>query len=138
MKQSCSNPRCQYEIPTADKQPGEIVECPACGRLNEVGAGPRLSADALDIDTVELVAERGRASHPARLRCTLCNTLLGVRQTTCPNCGADMRTGVAIPKQEEEPENPNLLPILIGGAVLIFLALLVLAGMAMFAPGPGA
>ncbi len=138
MKQSCSNPRCRYEIPIADQQRGDIVRCPACGRLNEVGAGPRLSASALEIDTVELVAEGGRVHHPARLRCRLCDTLLGVRQTTCPNCGADMRTGTAIPRQEPEPENPNLVPILIGGAVLILLALLALAMMAVFGTGSGA
>ena len=41
--------------------------------------------------------------HPARIVCTNCGAVLGARDATCTECGADVRSGEAVVKVEEEP-----------------------------------
>jgi hypothetical protein len=89
---TCPNPKCRTAIPADGKQVGESVTCPKCG------AEARVFADfgtEFDISTIKAPQE-GQAPlhHPARLKCTACGAVLGVRDAVCPSCGGDVRTGM--------------------------------------------
>ncbi len=99
---TCSNSACGVTIDTAGKEIGESVDCPKCSTPNQVlatfGAEFALS--------VETGAKDGKPlSHPARLTCTACGAVLGVRDAICKGCGSDVRTGVSqirITREERE------------------------------------
>lgn len=88
---TCSNPRCRAAIPAAEKQVGDSVTCPKCGTENRILAD---FGTEFDISTIEAPQEGRGVHHPARLKCTACGALLGVRDAVCPNCGGDVRTGM--------------------------------------------
>jgi hypothetical protein len=86
----CSDAACGATIDTSGKEIGDVVTCPKCGKENKVLAD---FGDAFDISGI-MPADDEQA-HPARIKCTACGQLLGVRDAVCKNCGADVRSGVS-------------------------------------------
>lgn len=87
---TCSEASCGATIQTAGKEVGAVVQCPKCGKSNTVLAS---FGDEFDLDS--LMPDDGEQTHPARIKCTACGSLLGVRDAVCKNCGADVRSGVS-------------------------------------------
>jgi hypothetical protein len=87
---TCSDESCGATIETVGKEVGAIVQCPKCGKENTVLAS---FGDEFDLDA--LMPDDGEQAHPARIKCTACGSLLGVRDAICKNCGADVRSGVS-------------------------------------------
>ncbi len=89
---TCSNPQCRAAIPAEGKEVGDSVTCPKCGAVNRVLAD---FGTEFDISTIETPDDaKPRVHHPARLKCTACGAILGVRDAVCPSCGGDVRTGM--------------------------------------------
>ena len=128
-KVTCSDPQCGAIFEVDDGMAGQSVLCPKCGTSTEVPAG---SAD--DREAVGSSAPGGGdvASHPARQQCPNCGTVLGVRDAFCPECGADMRTGVVV-KVGARKRKRNLTPFFVGGGIVVALAVLV--GLVVWAVG---
>jgi predicted RNA-binding Zn-ribbon protein involved in translation (DUF1610 family) len=97
---TCSDQACGATIETIGKEVGAIVKCPKCGKSNTVLAS---FGDEFNIDS--LMPSDDEAAHPARIKCTNCGELLGVRDAVCKKCGADVRSGVSqirITREERE------------------------------------
>jgi len=108
---TCSNAKCRTAIPAEGKAVGDIVACPKCGKSNTVLA--EFGAE-FEIETLESPKAKP-IHHPARLVCTNCGAVLGVRAVTCPQCGGDVRTGRTIMKiTREEKERRGLGKLLFG------------------------
>jgi len=90
---TCSNEKCKATISTKGLPIGEKVTCPKCGTVNQVLA---TFGEEFDLETFEPPARQKVQHHPARLKCTVCGALLGVRDAVCPKCGADVRSGVSV------------------------------------------
>lgn len=120
----CSNTECRAIIETKGKEIGETVECPKCGTPNQVLVD---LGSAFDISSIELPKEGGKVYHPARQLCSNCGAVLGVRETFCPKCHADIRTGtVVIPPAPEEKKRRRAGPLLIIAGVVGLIVLVVL------------
>ncbi|MFO7958408.1 MAG: hypothetical protein R6X33_15075 [Candidatus Brocadiia bacterium] len=120
----CPHPDCGALFQVGDEMMGDTVECPGCNR--EVPVEPAE-------EPTEAAAGEGVQHHPARQQCTNCGAILGVRETFCPQCGADIRTGEAAPAPAAR-QGLKLLPILIGGGIfvaLVGLGLLIFFGVRM-------
>jgi len=117
LKVTCENPNCGAVFEVPDEEAGTVVACPKCGEPVEVPGGG---------ETAEVQRSDGRkgVAHPARLRCPNCGALLGVRDAVCPKCGADVRTGAAMQVRKAKKRMP-LVPIAIGGGIVVALAILV-------------
>lgn len=108
---TCSNAKCRTVIPTEGRAVGDIVACPKCGTRNTVLAE---FGTEFEIETIEAPKAKP-IHHPARLVCTNCGAVLGVRSVTCPQCGGDVRTGRTILRvTREEKERRGLGKLLFG------------------------
>jgi predicted RNA-binding Zn-ribbon protein involved in translation (DUF1610 family) len=94
---TCPNAACGATIGVAGREIGDTVTCPKCGQKAKVLAevGKELDIELLTPDDVA-------DGHPARLKCTVCGAVLGVRDATCPKCGGDIRSGVTHIRITEE------------------------------------
>ncbi len=118
----CTNPDCGATIDTKDMAIGETVTCAKCGRENQVLAD---FASAFDISTIKEPEEGQAIAHPARQTCPGCGALLGVRATICPECGADIRTGVVVVRKVAEKKRSHT-PLFVGlGIVVLIVVILV-------------
>ncbi len=127
----CPNPNCDKVFKLKDELAGKKVRCGKCGTPIFV---PRGSMEDTGKSGESVLPEH----HPARLTCTNCGAVLGVRDAVCPNCGGDVRSGITVMRITEEEKNKHglfsgrgkgrgLNPLLIA---LIPLVLLILAGVA--------
>ena len=107
IKIKCSNPECQGTFRVKDDLAGKKVECPKCGKPIQVPA-----------------KSKKKRHHPARQECPNCGAILGVRETFCPQCGADIRTGEVSTGPTKKKRKIPWGPILkIGGLLLVLIAL---------------
>lgn len=97
---TCSDAACGATINTVGKEIGEAVQCPKCGKENKV-----LATFGDEFDISGIMPADDEVAHPARIKCTACGALLGVRDAVCKKCGADVRSGVSqvrITREEKE------------------------------------
>lgn len=94
---TCSNPKCRTAIRAEGREVGDRIPCPKCGTVNQV-----LADFGTAFEIPELHAAGQKVSHPARLVCTNCGAVLGVRAAVCPKCGGDVRTGKTIMRVTKE------------------------------------
>ena len=87
----CPNPDCAQTFRLRDAPAATKVRCSRCSTVFTVPAA------AHGPSAVPGSQEGPPIHHPARLICTNCNSVLGVRDATCPHCGSDVRSGVAVP-----------------------------------------
>ena len=132
---TCTGPGCQAAIDVSDRKVGDLVPCPKCGRENTV-----LVPVAEDFEVEELKVEGEKMHHPARLTCTNCGAVLGVRDAICKHCGGDVRSGITVLVSKEEKQRRGLFFLPIGGRkkrarrrsggalVAVAVALLIVAG----------
>ncbi|MHC4787666.1 MAG: zinc ribbon domain-containing protein [Planctomycetota bacterium] len=100
MRIECSNPTCHRVFNLKIGTKAKRVRCRVCGTVTPV---PLLEAP-------EASLKDSNKRHPARLVCTNCGAVLGVRDAICPGCGGDVRSGITIMKiTEEEKRRAGLL-----------------------------
>jgi len=118
----CPNPGCAKAYRLKDEMAGKKVRCRQCQSVIEVPADGSGSAPSSDDATTGLMLEGQDSSsshvhHPARLTCTNCGAVLGVRDATCPQCGGDVRSGVTIMNiSREEKERHGLARLFLGAS----------------------
>jgi hypothetical protein len=97
----CPNPVCARAYRLKDESAGKKLKCRNCGTVIDV---PAAGAAPAETSTATAAAESTSLPrhHPARLTCTNCGAVLGVRDATCPSCGGDVRSGVTIMRITEE------------------------------------
>ena len=118
---TCPNESCGKTYNVKDELAGKKVRCASCGAVMAV---PQ-AAQGLDETTAPPPQEEAIPSHhPARQVCTNCGAVLGVRDTFCTKCGADIRTGIAKKHEVEEKKFPLGL-VLAGAGGLIVVAIIV-------------
>ncbi|MFW6189069.1 MAG: hypothetical protein ACOC7T_01440 [Planctomycetota bacterium] len=146
---TCTNEDCGEQFQVGDEMLGEMVECPNCGEAVLVESTEPEQAfpteESLSLDagfgTEQGGSDAGEPAeaeeeeedlvwHPARQECPNCGAVLGVREATCPECGADIRTG-AVSEGPAEAEKFNWAPLIIGGGIVV--ALVVLVVLVLFA-----
>jgi len=114
----CPNPGCAKAYRLKDEMAGKKVRCRQCQSAIEVPADG--AAASSDDATTGLMLEgqdspSAHVHHPARLTCTNCGAVLGVRDATCPQCGGDVRSGVTIMNiSREEKERHGLAKLFLG------------------------
>ena len=125
---TCSDPLCGAQVEVADEMAGQTVLCSECGAAITVPGDPATDDDLSAPDA----GERDFIHHPARQQCSNCGAVLGVRDAVCKECGADVRTGTAV-QAATVKKKINFAPFLIGGGILVALAVLV--GLVVVAAG---
>jgi hypothetical protein len=104
----CPNPVCARAYRVKDESAGKKLKCRNCGTVIEVPGGPGGQTDTSTVAAAEESTSMPR-HHPARLTCTNCGAVLGVRDATCSSCGGDVRSGVTIMRiTEEDKEKAGL------------------------------
>ncbi|MGD2174135.1 MAG: hypothetical protein PVJ27_01940 [Candidatus Brocadiaceae bacterium] len=101
----CPNQQCGKVYTLKDELAGKKVRCTECRSVIEVpsagDSGLALADDDEDLSLPDY--------HPARLTCTNCGAVLGVRDAICKNCGGDIRSGVTVMKiTKEEKQRAGL------------------------------
>jgi hypothetical protein len=105
---------------------GETVECVNCGTPNQVLAE---FGSEFDISTIKPPENGEVMYHPARLTCSNCGAVLGVRDAYCPKCYADVRTGAAVVRPPEQKRGLGVLWTVLG--VIVVLIVLAVVAVAM-------
>lgn len=122
---TCNNANCRRPIGVDGLDIGETVKCLNCGTPNQVLAE---FGSEFDISTIEPLKKGDIMHHPARLTCTNCGAVLGVREAYCPNCHADVRTGAAVVYAPEQKRGLGVLWTILGViAILVVLAAVTVA-----------
>jgi len=104
----CSNPQCGKIYRVKDEAAGKKFKCKQCQTVLVVPAAPGKQAmpPAPAADAASQFKPQASQHHPARLTCTNCGAVLGVRDAICPGCGGDVRSGVTImritPEEKEK------------------------------------
>ncbi len=119
---TCGNPDCGTRAKAANREVGEILECPKCGQQGKV-----LAEFSQEFEIEAEPPKKGqRQHHPARQQCSNCGALLGVRDAFCPHCNADIRTGTAVTAAPEVSKYPPwALPAAIGAGVIVVLGVII-------------
>ncbi|MCK4284516.1 MAG: hypothetical protein KAX44_09385, partial [Candidatus Brocadiae bacterium] len=112
----CPNPECGKLFSLKDEFRGKKVKCPGCGTAIPVPAapGPQATVGEPAVSGPQATAPEPELKwdlpkhHPARLVCTNCGAVLGVRDKICPQCGGDVRSGVTVMISREEREKAGL------------------------------
>lgn len=112
----CPNPECGRVFSLKDELGGKKVTCSRCGMTIPVPAAsgaqatvgePAVSGPQATAPDLELESALPRY-HPARLVCTNCGAVLGVRDKICRQCGGDVRSGVTVMISREDREKAGL------------------------------
>lgn len=121
---TCGNPDCGVQIKAANREVGDVLECPKCGHEGKVLAE---FPEEFEIETVEPPEEGEPQHHPARQICSNCGALLGVRDAFCPHCNADIRTGTVVMQAPEVDTRPAwVLPVAIGAGAAVVVAAVII------------
>lgn len=88
----CPSRDCGKSFSLNDKLAGKKVRCTECNTVILVPAAETTQARTP-------APQQGVSPpmhHPARLVCTNCGAILGVRDAICSRCGGDVRSGVTV------------------------------------------
>jgi hypothetical protein len=125
---TCENPECGIVFEVGTEKIGETAFCPKCGSPTLVTGpqvGPAAEAEEAEAAPPAQPAAAGPDDGimlpPTKQQCPNCGTVIGADLSVCPECGASTRA----PAAAAGKEGPDLTPLLIGGGIVVALAVLV-------------